>query len=246
MGRQLKKLLLILIYTSLFVACKKENMCDCLKSTGSIEKEQRTVSDFTMIEVHKNIYVTLIQDTINSVEVEAGKHLLPLIKTEVTDGTLYITNDNKCNWVRSYSIEINVYIHVKNLEELRSYSSKNIHSANTITTTVINIYDFNSGDISLDISSNESYTKQMGAAGDIKVTGNTNFNYVFDQGYGFLHLENLQSNSALIVQHGTGDIYIQTKDALDVEITDVGNVYYSGNPVISQRPSVGSGKLIHD
>jgi hypothetical protein len=180
------------------------------------------------------------------VEVEAGKHLLPLIKTEVTDGTLYITNDNKCNWMRSYSIEINVYIHVKNLEELRSYSSKNIHSVNTITTPVINIYDFNSGDITMDISSNESYTKQMGAAGDITVTGNTNFNYVFDQGYGFLHLENLQSSSAMIVQHGTGDIYVQTKDTLDVEITDVGNVYYSGNPVISQRPSTGSGKLIHD
>jgi hypothetical protein len=68
---------------------------------------------------------------------------------------------------------------------------------------------------------------------------------VFSQNNGFAHLENLESNRALIGQHATGDIYVNVKDALDVEITDAGNVYYSGNPTITQRPSPGNGKLIH-
>ena len=77
-------------------------MCDCLKSTGDIIKEQRFVKDFTTLVVHDNIFVTLTQDTENSLEVEAGENLLSLIKTDVDGGTLTITNDNSCNWVLSY------------------------------------------------------------------------------------------------------------------------------------------------
>lgn len=85
----------------------------------------------------------------------------------------------------------------------------------------------------------------MGAGGDMTVIGRTNYNYIFDQGYGFLHLQNLQSNSAFIVQHGTGDIHVNVSNEMDVEITGIGNVYYAGNPVITQT-STGGGKLIHD
>jgi hypothetical protein len=238
--------LFLLISYFLFSSCKKENMCDCIKGTGEIIKEKRTVADFTSIEVHDNIYVTLTQDSINSVEVEAGENLLPLIRTNVDGSMLRIENDNKCNWVRSYKKEIHVYLHVRNLQYIWSYSGKSIISSNTLTNPVINIFNFFSGDISVDIDADSSYTKQMGAGGDISVTGRTNYNYIFDQGYGFLHLENLQSNKALVAQHGTGDIHMNIRDILDVEILSSGSVYYSGSPAVEQRPSSGNGRLIHE
>jgi hypothetical protein len=221
-------------------------MCDCLKGTGDIVKEKRSVPDFSSIEVNDNIYVTLTQDTINTVEVEAGKNLLPLIKTEMRGSQLVITNDNTCNWVRSYKKDIHVYLHVKNLEYIWSYSNKDINSTNTLTTPIINIFNFLNGDIKVDIASQESYTKQMGAGGDMTVTGTTDYSFIFDQGYGFVHLENLQTRRTVIGQHGTGDVHLNTSDSLDVEILSSGSVYYSGNPLIVQRPSIGSGRLIKE
>jgi hypothetical protein len=236
----------LLAISLFFISCRKENFCDCIKSTGDIVKERRTVSDFTSLEVHKNIYVTITQDTINSVEVEAGENLLSLIETKVQDGQLYITNKNTCNWVRSYSKEIHVFVHVKNLANINSYSSKDINSSNTITSPVFYVHNFFSGNIYLDINTDESYTKQMGAGGDITITGFSDYNYVFDQGYGYLYLQNLQSNRGLIWQKGTGDMHLNVRDELDVRIDHVGNIYYSGNPQIIQRPSEGSGRLIHE
>ena len=236
--------LLPIAYCLLSIAissCKKENLCDCIKGTGDIIKEQRSVSDFTSIEVNRNIYVVLTQDTINSVEVEAGENLLPLIRTHVRDGLLIINNDNTCNWVRDYSKKITAYVHVKDLREIRSYSTKNIISTNVITSSKIDILNFFSGDITVIISAAESYTKQMGSGGDITVSGHSGFNYIFSQGYGYLHLENLDSESALVWQKGTGDIHLSVRNSMDVQIDYVGNVYYSGNPVIDQRPSPGSG-----
>jgi hypothetical protein len=234
------------IFSLVLISCKKENLCDCLKGTGEIVKEKRTIADFNSLEVHKNIYVTITQDSVNSIEVEAGENLLSLIETEVREGQLYITNNNTCNWVRSYEKEIHVYVHVKNLANINSYSSKDINSTNTITSPVLYIHNYFNGNIFLDIATDESYTKQMGAGGDITITGQSDYNYVFDQGYGFVYLQNLQSNRALIWQKGTGDIHLNVRDKLDVRIDHFGNVYYSGNPEIILQPSEGSGRLIHE
>jgi hypothetical protein len=235
-----------LLISLFFISCRKENLCDCIKGTGDIVREKRTVGDFTSLEVHKNIYVTITQDSINSLEVEAGENLLSLIETEVKDGQLYITNKNTCNWVRSYAKEIHVYVHVKNLANINSYSSKDINSSNTITSPVLYVHNFFSGNIYLDINTDESYTKQMGAGGDITITGYSDYNYVFDQGYGYVYLQNLQSNRGLIWQKGTGDIHLNVRDELDVRIDHVGNIYYTGNPQIIKQPSEGSGRLIHE
>src|SRR3954464_7455314 len=80
-------------------SCKKENMCDCLKSTGDIITQEREAGDFTDLSVYDNVNVILTQDSINSITIEAGKHLMSGIKTKVESGRLTIENTNTCNWV---------------------------------------------------------------------------------------------------------------------------------------------------
>jgi hypothetical protein len=246
MKNPLIPLFVLIPFALVFNGCKKENMCDCIKGTGDIEKEKRAVADFTSIEVNDNIYVTLTQDTVNSLEVEAGKNILPLIKATVDGGMLKVENDNKCNWVRSYKKEIHMYVHVKDLRNITSYSTQNITSTNAISSESIEILNYFNGDISVTIDAEKSFTKQMGAGGDITVSGHSGFNYVFSQGYGPVRLENLDSDSAMVWQKGTSDIYISVRNTLDVQIDYIGSVYYAGNPVIEQRPSAGSGRLIHE
>jgi hypothetical protein len=242
----MKKLNIVLLASCflLLVSCKKENLCDCLKGTGKMVREQRAVSDFNTLKVHDNIFVTITQDTINSLEIEAGENLLPLIKSKVENGVLDISNDNTCNWVRDYQKEIHVYVHVKNIFEMDSYTSKDWTGTNTITSPVIYIHNYNSGNMSLNISAQQSYTKLMAAAGDIYLTGSTDFSFVFIQTVGYMHLENFESNWCVVAHHGQGDVHLKAKDKLDAEINAEGNIFYSGNPV-AQRTGSGSGELIH-
>src|SRR3954465_11217106 len=95
----------ILVFLSsliFFSSCKKENRCDCIKRTGDIVTEIRSLKAFDRLQVEENVNVFLTQDSIQEVKVEAGEHLISLVETAIVDGTLTIRNKNKCNWARAY------------------------------------------------------------------------------------------------------------------------------------------------
>jgi hypothetical protein len=232
-----------LIFSS---SCKKENMCDCLKSTGDIITEVRSVSDFTTIEVYKNVNVILTQDVVNSLSVEAGEHLMSNIKTEVNSGVLTISNDNVCNWVRSYEKKINVSVHVKNLGVIRHYGSETISSANEITTDGIDLNLWSSGIIDMKLNTAQSFTHQHVGAGDIKLSGYSRYSYTYNASGGFQYLQNMNSDTCIVDQRGPGDVKVNVNRKLSVSISGVGNVFYSGNPLQVESNISGSGKLIHE
>src|SRR6185436_10689371 len=130
--------LFIILFLFMFSSCKKENMCDCFKSTGSTFTEKRVLGDFDQLEVNDNIDVVLVEDTLNYAEVEAGKNLIDLIDTKIDNNQLNIANRNTCNWVRSYKKEITVTVHFKQLKQIVHYGSKEIVSSNIIHADVLN------------------------------------------------------------------------------------------------------------
>ena len=86
-----------LLFVFLFLSCHNENKCDCLKSTGDIITEARSISGFNKISVEDNINLFITEDSAFSLTVEAGSNLMNFIKTDVTDSCLYLQNKNKCN-----------------------------------------------------------------------------------------------------------------------------------------------------
>jgi hypothetical protein len=225
--------------------CEQENMCDCVKSTGSIVSEKRSIGDFEKLEVRKNVIVTLVQDTVNYVEVEAGDHLIGLIKTEVENGILKITNDNTCNWVRSYDIAVRARVHLKKLMEIDHYGSEEISCENTLVTDFIDVYEYNSADIRLSLDAGEVFVREMVGGGDIYLSGHAHSGYCFGSSFGYIYANSLLSDSIVIDQRGTGDIHVHPALWLKVNIEDRGSVYYSGNPVVEAYLN-GSGKLYHE
>src|ERR1035438_2692627 len=91
--------------------CSKSG--DCITSTGTIVQEERRVGDFDSINVQDYVNIILTQDSVNKVVVEAGQNIISGITTNVIHDVLYINNTLKCNWLRSYSKAINVYVSAK-------------------------------------------------------------------------------------------------------------------------------------
>jgi hypothetical protein len=171
--------------------------------------------------------------------------LIDLVETEVSNGVLSITNLNTCNWVRSYDIEINVHVHLKNLDYLDHYGSEEIKCADTLNINNIDIRENNSADIYLLMNAREVYARQMSGGGDIYLSGSSEFCYTFGGMFGYIYAQDLISNSVHVDNRSSGEIHVHALSQLGAYIGGEGNVYYRGFPVISSEIA-GTGKLIHE
>lgn len=218
-------------------------MFDCLKSTGDIVTEHRSIEPFTELVVYDNPNVIFVQDSLTYIEVNAGEHLLPLIITEIRGGKLIIENHNKCNWVRDFSIPINVYIHLPAMRRVDTFGSGKIYSLNTLVNDTVEIDNWNTADVQLNIIANAAYSKQHAAFGDNQFSGNADFLFVYNTGQGFCDCTALAVNDAVVISKTTGQTYVNACTDLHAEISYSGNVYYRGAPAISSVIT-GTGKLI--
>jgi hypothetical protein len=239
----MKNILFLISALLIFQSCKKENLFDCFKSTGDIVMETRSIDAFTEVEVHDNVNVIFVYDSVKYIQVSAGENLLPLIVTELRDGKLYIENHNTCNWVRDYSIPIDVYIHTPVLRNLHTYGSGKITSQNTIVTDTIEVNNHNTGDIEISVSADEVYCRQHACFGDNKISGSAHYVYIYNTGNGFCDCSELIASKGTTISITTGHTYVNSCDELGAEIKNSGNIYYRGSPVINSNIT-GSGQLI--
>jgi hypothetical protein len=228
----------------LLISCGKEHLFDCLKSTGAMIHVSRTATDFNRIDVYNNPEVIIIQDSINSIIVEAGSSIIDGITTDISGGVLTIRNENKCNWVRSYSKTIAVYVHVKKLDVIHHYGSSTISSGNQLVNTFFNFNVWNSGDIKISLKADSTFSRQHSTVGDITLFGQSGYLYIYNNGNGFTYEKDFVAEDCVIDHRGTGDIYVTVNRNLDVSIQSTGNIYFSGNPQFTSKLS-GTGQLIH-
>lgn len=226
--------------------CKKENACDCFKGTGDITSESRQLPEFKSVFVEDNVNLIFQEDTIQQIIVQAGKHLVKNIITEMDGNQLKIKNINKCNFVRRYDIPVNVYIHyVRNQFFLiRTKGTGTITNSNPCNSDSIDLDSESSGDISFEMGGFcKTYTHQHGA-GDITLTGSCDQLYIYSKGTGFSIAESCTSNYTWIYTNTTGKITVHPVGQLTSIIDGSGNVYYTGTPTLIDNTENSTGKLL--
>ena len=232
-----------LLFSLFFSACKKENRCDCFKRTGSIEIETRNVSNFDKILVEDNLNVFITQAPVFEVKIESGDNLIPLIKTEVVEGTLILKNNNRCNWTRSYKKPFNIYIQMPVIKYITSDGSGDIKSVNTITTSDFEIQTKSSGNIELTIN-NSKITSHMHGSGDVTLHGSTQEHSCSIGGSAFLYCKDLLTSYTWVQSYTTGLCYVAAKDTLIARIDEVGDIYCYEHPTTVKKIKNGNGNLI--
>jgi hypothetical protein len=232
--------------TVLVTGCEKFPGEDCLKSTGETTIEHRSVDPFEHIVLEDNINVILTQGNEEAISVRAGENLLESIITEVKDNELTIKNENKCNWVRDFNKEIDVYLTVRNLCSITYRSSGLILSTNTITTDSLNIAVWDgTGTIDMDIQTRVSVLSIHYGSVDFHIRGQSNVGYIYAGSYGPFFCEDLVTTYMFMDNRGSNDCYVQCVKQLEVEIEYTGSIYYTGNPQIVKASITGTGQLIN-
>ncbi len=235
--------ILILIVIGCF-SCKKENLGDCFKSTGSIVEEERLLSSFTHIELNDRINLYVTYAPTQKLTVKAGKNLQKFIRTEVNGNTLSIENDNRCNWVRSFKKEIDVYLSTPNITEILYYGSGELRFQNTFITDtlLVNLWEA-SGDLYFDLEATYVELKTHTGVGTISCKGTAEELVAFVGGNGFVDAAATPAKKVLAVNESTGNMKVQATQKLEAFIRGDGNIEYIGSPTIDLLKA-GKGKLI--
>jgi hypothetical protein len=235
-------LILALIFLS---GCFKDEGV-CVSTTGPVITQDRGSQAFRTITVYNNINLFLTQDTaVNRIMVEAGENLIDGITTVIDSGSLVIRNENSCNWLRSFEVPVNVYLTFANLDTLTFRAAGNITFTNTWTnhSVYLDVIE-GSGKIDLKLKAYTSFIIVRYGTTNITVTGNTEVATLISYSFGPLDAINLISNFTYVSSYSSNDMWVYSNLDLAVEIGNIGNVYYQGDPATLSSKLLSSGKLI--
>ncbi|MEN8225549.1 MAG: DUF2807 domain-containing protein [Bacteroidota bacterium] len=246
MGRagQIATLACILL---LSLSCSKTNPVDCFKNSGKVVVEKREITSFTYLHMKNNVDVYLSFSPEYSVEVKAGENMIPGIKTSISGKKLTISNENSCNWIRSYSSPIEVHLGVPVLDSVLYQSSGNLSSVNQLSGNSFKLdVEDGAGSINLWLNMHRSKINLHYGTTDLILRGHAHISQLFSGAYGPADLSQLQTEISYVTNNSTNICRVQADITLEVEIHNVGDVYYSGDPNTVALWATGSGELIKE
>ena len=244
---KMKNKVLFLIFISFtLTTCKKDHLFDCFKSAGKTITENRSVSPFININLDNNVDLIIHPNTGFYIKVTAGKNIIDGITTELSGNTLYIRNENRCNWMRSFKNTYTVEVGMDKPSLIHYEGSGDITCIDTIRTDEFTFDCYNgSGSINLLLHCNKTHLNHHIGRSDFHVTGISGESYIYVNDVGTFDGSALNADYCYIRSSSTGDCRINVKNELGFEIKYSGNIYYTGEPHIYHQEFNGTGKLIH-
>lgn len=246
----MKKLIYILAII-IFFSCNSENASDCFQTTGSIIKQEITVSSFDKILVNRDVELIIKQGTTQKVIIETGKNLINDVEAVVLDGKLILTDNNSCNYVRNYGVT-KVYVTAPNITEIRSSTQYDVRSDGVLTYPDLTILseDFNepnsftNGNFKLQIDNN-SFNLVFNNLSNCFISGKTNnLNISFAAGTSRFEGENLIAQNITIWNRSSNDMIVNPQQSITGKISGTGNVIAVTHPPVVDVEEVYKGRLI--
>jgi hypothetical protein len=236
---------LLLLTSIIFSSCKKDHLFDCFKGTGDNVTECRYETGFTRVTANNNVDVEIYPGHEYKIEITAGGHLIDGITTTVKDSMLYISNENKCNWVRSFKNKFSAKVWLPQLTELTANGSGDITLLDTIRYDGFTYNNWGaSGTVTFLFNTPSAHINIHTGPGDFKMYGYVAVNYLYNNGDGRLDASQLNTDVTFTENKGANYEYVKAKNYLSAKISYVGNIYYYGHPGEVERLGDGSGKLI--
>ena len=230
---------ILLLFTTF--SCGKDN---CLKSTGTIVKEERIIPPFSKLHFADNVNIILATDSVQKVVVEAGEHIIDDIKTELIGDRVYISNENECNWLRSNDEPLNVYVTLPSLQHVINQGVGNVTSNGKLMLQNFNFHHYGNGNVNIQVNANYLWM-DLDHYGDYTVSGYTNSGQTNMENIGHFFGAGLKTKVFIINNYNEGQAYIDCDSLLTATITGAGNIYYTGTAQVSLT-NTGKGNLIKE
>lgn len=211
-----------------------------IRGDGNITTSERNISSVNRVKCSGSYDVQLTQGNPTSVKITADQNLQSYIVTDVNGDELSIHSQRDINIDPTQKIK--VYITTDKLEGFQLNGAGNVTTTNKFTgADHLNLGIAGSGNIHFDVNTPQ-ISSDISGTGDIYISGETRDSKINIAGSGNYHADDLKAEKATVEIAGTGDAHLFADSILDIHIAGIGNVYYKGNPSISQSIA-GTGKI---
>lgn len=215
----MRKILTLAAVVSVFASCSK----DVVHGDGNVITSERTLSNFSGVEVSgaNNVYISYAPTV--SVSVNGYENLVSHYITEVREGELHLHFDNDVS-VKNDNVQ--VFITMPSFNDLELSGSSSITATGTFNpVNELEISTSGDGDINIeDITVNEY---------EVNSSGNSTLSTL-----------GVKAKTADVEISGSSTVTLSVENKLDVQISGSGTVSYKGEPGTVNSNISGSGKVI--
>jgi hypothetical protein len=234
-----------LLICLVIVSCDREESPDCFQTGGETASEYRSLEAFNRLELRDYIHYELLQSAYYAIEISGPGNLLNDITTEVKDGKLTVSNDNTCNFVRSFKRTITVRIFAPHFGEIDHFASGDVSSVDTLIQSRFLLNFRNAtGRVNLQLHCDTVSLFMHTGAADCIASGISKTTELFANGLGFMDASGLQTENAFIRQTSIQTLKAQASGYMYCLILSRGDVYMYDNPQHRDIEDRGDGELI--
>ena len=208
-----------------------------VKGSGNIVSETRQFAEFNKIHIKGAGKAIVTKGDRPSVEIKTDDNIMPIIKTEVTDGKLVVSHKN-------YNLKpttLNYFFTVNDLNAVAVSGSADVTGNSKLVSDNFSADISGSGDMHLELEV-RSLASDISGSGSMHFSGKTDFLDASITGAGDISALDLEAKKVSLKITGSGDCEVNALETLNVKITGSGDVKYTGSPQISQKVT-GSGKV---
>lgn len=238
----LRTVLALGLSMGLLASCNSD---DCLTSAGKETTERRELPAFHDLTVADNVNVTLVQDTETYAEVRTGAHLQPDLRLEVQGTRLFISNESRCNWARSYDVAHDVVLHLPRLINMDHTGQGTVRTEGKFRADTAYYHLKGPGNYDLDLQSHYLWLDQY-ELGDFRLRGTTDQLLLSGGGLGRFFATDMRARACYLNMtiYAGNDVYVNGSEEVAGTMAGPGTVYYSGNPTTANIRVTGKGKVV--
>lgn len=220
----MKVVLYISLITFLLNACKPMNERRCAKKTGDITTTLLPNINAHKVILYDDIALTLVQDSLNYVEIVGGENIIPFVDVKIENETIEFKNSNRCNFTRKLE-PLTAYYHCTNVDSVFLYGYGDLSNDGVYKNNLyIGSYEsFSSIVLNLDNDKTE-ISGQVGSI-DAKLSGKCNYLFMYSNGSGFMDASNLECKTSHGHSQGIGDFTLFATEEIIVELRSRGDFY---------------------
>jgi hypothetical protein len=219
--------------------CRASDSPRAIQGSGHIVIEQRPLADFQRVDLAGEGRLVMGPEEPASLEVRTDDNLMPLIESEVVDGTLIIGSRPHTDLAPSDGVTYRIAC--EEVSELRLSGSGEIEVAACPASDLTVRLD-GSGAVQVDDVDATRVDAEIGGSGTISAIGQSSQVRASIAGSGMFAGADLQAREVEATIPGSGQITVWATGALHVDISGSGSVLYRGQPDITQVIS-GSGAV---
>ena len=232
------------------LACTKDHAPDCIQKGGSRIFVEHNLDAFDQILVNENIELIIQEGSNYHIKIEAGEYLISDVKFTIDEGLLTLTDNNQCNWLRSYQPS-KITVTTPSLYQIRSNTQYTIKSAGVLNFPNLKLVseNFNQdqislGDFDLEVN-NQSLSIISNNLSQFFISGDTETLFVgFYSGTTAFFGDHLIAQNVTFYHRSSHDIRVHPIQSLSGELRGIGNLISMHTPPIVDVNQLYTGSLI--